>query len=459
MKVIISNTTNNAQLYPDDAVVIHDITNLKDDETIEWILIDWDDIKSQERYLHTIRSKAATSLLPIFCNKDNETALGKTLSDGHALHFDALQTKAEKINSLINEVKDQDDNSDPEIRLLMFLLSRPQVRLTFSLDISLPQLVRYPLMEVFISEPQSALKRINALSARGILAPDRIEDEVQMCPHCKNSLINYKNICPECHTVDIKKQRFLHCFSCGNTAPETEFLKKDAIICTHCNTKLRHIGIDYDRPLEEYICNAHQHAFMEPEVYSHCLSCHKECTPEHLISHKLCAYHLSDKGVNFIVNKENVNLEDLKDEHSYFDQSFFILFLDWMIRACTRNEHMKFTLFNINIKNNVELLEHYGLIKTRQLCDDFFNFLRSYFRSTDTFTRRHNEVATVIFTQTSSKDVSSIKKNVDRFLNDTQEGCVKVVVEMNTICSDTIDLTKYDAALLLAELDAQASDD
>lgn len=458
MKVIIRPTTTSTT-PAEDTTVVHDILEIKQEVNIEWILLDWDNSETQEQHLYALRHQSATSLLPIFCSLPSKSLLSETLSDGFSFDATQRQHKADIINRMLDELKENGSDDDPEFRFLTFLLTRPEVRLTFYLDISLPQLVRYPLMEVFIHDTHTALQRVNALDERGILISDRVEDEVQVCPYCKNSLINYKNICPQCQSVDIKRQRFLHCFSCGNTGPEQDFLKNDAIICANCNTKLRHIGIDYDRPLEEYCCNDYKHSFMEPEVCSHCLSCHKEFSPEHLISHKLSAYRLSDKGVNFIINKGALDLGDLKDEHSFFDPSFFMLFLDWMMHACIRYDYMSFTVFNIAIANNTQLLEAYGVIKTRQLCDDFFNFLRSYFRNTDIFTRRQNEVATVLFTQTSSKEIEPIIKNIKRFIEEAQEESVKIAVAMHTLSSDNIELSKYDAKLLLAELDGQTGDD
>lgn len=460
MKLIIGDVEIEA-LKNSDAMIIESIAelSLSNDESIDWILICHDKRDDLYAALAFFRRHKPYCLVPIF---SSVACLDENISqwlDGYYVNAQQIGDCANKINSKLADIINFIDYEDEENLLLCYLFSRVEKTLDFILDIHVPHVVRYPLSEMYIADKEIALRSVLLLTSRGFLESIAIKDEIQSCPHCKNCLVTYKNTCPECHTVDIKKQRFLHCFSCGNAEPEFSFLKKDILICSRCNTKLRHIGIDYDRPLEEYVCSR-QHAFIEPDVISHCLYCMKESLPSQLVSQKLSEYQLSNKGASHLISVDSVLEEQLKDKQGFFDSVYFSLFLDWMLSSCCRYEQISFSLLNLTITNDLELIERYGVVKTRQLYSEFFSYLRSQLRVTDVSARTDSESITIVFTQTDSSQAAYVKKNINKFIaNSTSVNQVNIKLKVDVISSDEIQVEKYDAKLLLSELSARRFDD
>jgi hypothetical protein len=109
---------------------------------------------------------------------------------------------------------------------------------------------------------------LNALLKREYLEPVEASNEIQVCSQCEGGLLNFKNCCPNCESVDLHMEPFVHCFSCGNVGPVKELMSHQELVCNRCQTTLKHIGIDYDKPLEDKICEKCQHRFFEPNTLS-----------------------------------------------------------------------------------------------------------------------------------------------------------------------------------------------
>ena len=55
------------------------------------------------------------------------------------------------------------------------------------------------------------------------------------------------------------------------------------IVCPKCHTHLRHIGSDYDRPIENYRCQSCSQSFVEGDVQVRCAMCENEMKPGDLV--------------------------------------------------------------------------------------------------------------------------------------------------------------------------------
>ena len=106
-----------------------------------------------------------------------------------------------------------------------------------------------------------------------LLEAGELLDRLRQCPSCSSSRLNYVDVCPECHALDIVREPSLHCFVCGHVGPQQAFLKGDALVCPNCLSQLRHIGSDYDRPLENYRCRSCGAFFVDAEVDVRCIDC------------------------------------------------------------------------------------------------------------------------------------------------------------------------------------------
>lgn len=452
LKIVIAHDENKSKYACfENTVTLTSFHELKQVSDIDWILVDWDIVDDIEQFILEFRTTSPLHYKPLFLNKPNVTKTLQLLVDGISLTEIEMDKTAQQINKKISDFREPVDPEDLEGLLLMFLLTRNNKNLNFELAPELPQKVRYPLMEIYIKDPLLAKKRVDALVDEQILVPHKVSDEIQLCPNCLNGWLNFKNVCPICRSVDIEKVQFIQCFSCGNTEPEQNFMTNDALICLNCHTKLKHIGIEYDKPLEEFVCKENHHRFMDSELECHCFNCHESFSTQRVISKKLASYKVSNKGINYLIHGKGLAYVDLKDVHNFLDESVFILFLNWFIQAAQRYDAYSFSVCNIYVNNYHELVEEHGMIGTKQLIHEFFNSLRSFFRATDLITRLDDEVATIIFSQSNSESFHAIERNI-RLIQENTKHNAAISIQINAISSDSIDLGEFNATRLLSEL-------
>lgn len=74
-------------------------------------------------------------------------------------------------------------------------------------------------------------------------------------------------------------------------------MSDDELVCSQCKTKLKHIGHDYDRPLESYSCNDCKSIFVDPEVITECIDCGFKTLTENMIKQKVSNYALTKKHI------------------------------------------------------------------------------------------------------------------------------------------------------------------
>lgn len=458
LKIIVSPSTDNEIKRP-DLKYVRDVGDISLDESIEYCLVTLDKVKDIQRAIKRFRTSKKLCLTPLFI-RQCPIQLTEGIIDAYDPSMDQLETVAQHINTKLADIEQGIDFDDEEQLLLSFLYSRDGLCLEPVIDATSPQLARYPLVEYFIEDKRVALKAVLSLASQDLLQASEIVDEIQCCPHCHNGWLSYRNTCPECQSVDIQKTAYLHCYRCGNTEPEYHFLKKNILICQRCNSQLSHIGIDYDRPLEEYLCVKNKHQFIDTKVICRCLSCKQDIATEHLYSQKISRYRLGDRGANHLHSKQALLSSDLKDEDNFCDPTYFSMFVDWMLRACSRHDKMSFSLVTIRILNTKELTQQLGLSKSRQLFRDFFAHLRAQLRTTDMGQRSDSGQVLLLLPQASSSSISAIRTNLGKFIKQykTQE-LITIRLSFHSISSDEIQIDKYDAQLLLYELNTRSHRD
>ncbi|MDL2252272.1 hypothetical protein LJC12_05410, partial [Odoribacter sp. OttesenSCG-928-J03] len=108
-------------------------------------------------------------------------------------------------------------------------------------------------------------------------------DKVPLCRHCFSSHLVFTETCPYCQDSDIYLEESIHHFQCANISPESSYVKGDDLVCPKCRKKLRHIGVDYDRPSALYHCRICSHSFSKPKMRVTCTSCTSVSTPDSLL--------------------------------------------------------------------------------------------------------------------------------------------------------------------------------
>lgn len=338
-----------------------------------------------------IRQREHYQLIPLFFwgkAEDKEEQLFDGPFDSRAL------MKAGEIQERISLLPSGKLTEDIELWLLSYLFCREGFVLKGYFNYHNSAGFGYPLLNLLLQNDHSENNWLflQSMVSRDLLKHERVVDEIQVCPHCNGALLNFKNCCPNCQSIDTTLQQFVHCFTCGNIGPISTFLKHDQLICDRCNSKLRHIGIDYDKPLEDKLCNQCSFNFFEAEVMTICLVCLKLTKPNDLNTQKIYEYSLAKRGEQLVRGRDQVIFPNIDQFFKIIDYQSFKLLLNWQIKLSKRYQDHIFSLIVLKVTNIEVLIEHYGLLNTEKILEQFFERLCSLFRDSDLVTREDNSL-------------------------------------------------------------------
>jgi len=384
------------------------------------IVIGCDDPSLTEDCIRAVRSRPSFSIAPLVLLRDlgTRTAL---MTDGHADTFHGVVARMQPIVARIREIPSGVVEQGQDFRLLGYLYARPDVVLTTERHWRNQEVHSYPLAQV-LSDPNTPIDRwIANLVDRNYLERVELLDRLRLCPKCGGCHHNFVDACPHCRSIDIVQKPFLHCFTCGHVAPEEKFLTTGVLVCPNCLTRLRHIGADYDRPLENYVCRHGDETFAEPLVIARCLSCGAQNDPESLIPREVHSYRLSERGV---LAARTGSLEDiyaLFDNLNYIRPQFFENLVDWLMAVCHRHAEERFSLIGMRFRNVLELTDRIGRYRTAELVDEFALRLRETIRRTDLTTRTGRHTLWILLPKT---DCPACRVLVGRF-EDIRQGTLQ----------------------------------
>jgi Thaumarchaeal output domain 1 len=133
---------------------------------------------------------------------------------------------------------------------------------------SRPEIVFYPLLDTM----PDARRVLEGLADAGLLRR-RFFDRLHVCAGCGSSRLNVREECPACRSSHLLEATLVHHYACGHQAQEDVFRDGDALVCPKCRKRLRHYGVDYDRPGRLVVCKGCGAHASEPEVGFLCTDC------------------------------------------------------------------------------------------------------------------------------------------------------------------------------------------
>lgn len=330
--------------------------------------------------LQTIRESESYWSLPIFLTMPS-SELAESLSDGVADTYEGLRHSIGVIESRLKELPTaQLACASPEFKLCAFLYSRSERTLLPLQSTQHRTLWDYPLVSAFCaSSPEASQHIISELELRNLLTPVRLVDRVKDCAQCDSALLSFIDTCPDCHSIDIESSQFFHCFTCGHVAPESKFVRRDSLQCPQCEAKFKHIGVDYDRPLEENVCRTCSAAFIDGDVIARCLSCNAVNNPAQLRSRKVHEYTLSSRAPYAVRHGELQTIAELVDKSQFASPAYFNQMVDWLLSLSKRYESESFSLLKLSV--NAPAAEY--IAANAQQNDVFFRRMAELTRETD----------------------------------------------------------------------------
>ncbi len=268
------------------------------------------------------------------------------LADGRQTLSDAREG-AERVARARAALPYGTDGLDLEERVLHFLYLRDGARLQPLCDRHSRLLYRYPLVEALGANEDQAAQLVQSLQRRRWLEADAPIDRTRHCRQCSGAHPHYFDVCPHCRSIQIERAMALHCFTCGHVAPQADFQQESALVCPQCHARLRHIGVDYDRPLVQYACADCHHVFIETSVLTRCLDCDAVAAPDALDVRVVAPLRLAARARAMLRQNLQDDLDSDPLTSGYVPIGQFRRMLDWVLAAGRSARSQTFTLVRV----------------------------------------------------------------------------------------------------------------
>ncbi len=372
------------------------------------------------------------------------------LVDGQLLPPLDLQEEINQVADLRESYKQVDNDISKTGRLIKYLWLRPKFILRPYHEWQCQRFYQYPLLDKLSYDATDSYEWLLTLANTKILEPLVLIDRQRECAFCRSSHLSFVDVCPNCRAIDIEIQPSLHCFTCGCVDIQEKFLHDGILICPKCSTQLRHIGSDYDRPIENYGCQACHQTFDEAEILVRCAMCEKEMKPNDLVSNKIYSWQLSDKGRTVAVRGTEVDMLSSFDQLDFISIDLFVHNLDWLLTSARRYPSITFSLFGIYFANLPELVETMGHSRLLQMLESFEQRLRNMLRTPDLSTRSSENLLWLLLPNADEEGLRGFQVRIEANLESIQEGSeYKLEARFMGIASSQVP-SREDAELLLA---------
>ncbi len=338
------------------------------------------------RLLRSLRATAATALLPVFLEEPADGPSNE-IADGNGLSPGRMEEIAEDIHIRLKDLDIEAVRDSLDLRMLAYLHSRPWKRLLPVISPLSPGVYTWPLADALSGGLLETDAWIDSLLERALIQEGDLIERVRFCPRCDGGHLNYVDICPFCRSMNIVQVPFIHCFTCGRVGPQDVFFKAGELQCPFCGTKLRHIGSDYDRPMENYLCNDCSKSFAEPEVSARCLLCGNWSITDELVPKNFRMYSLSDKGILAARTGTIEDVYSILDTLNYMKPQPFMHILDWMLKLASRPPVEPFCVMLLSFPGFDRFIEQKGGRVAMEVLGTITRRLRDMIRSTDVSTR------------------------------------------------------------------------
>ena len=380
------------------------------------------------------------------------------LSDGYCNTFDRARRRTREIRLLSAQLPVLEKAVNKDQRLLRFLYTRTDYHLRPMRDFNHPHVYHYPLLTCFKDRGSHEGAWLESLVERKLLEQEKLIDRIRLCSSCDSVYLNYLDVCKRCNSLSIEQKPFIHCFSCGHVAPQDDFHFRGTLTCPKCTSRLRHIGQDYDRPLENYECNGCKHVFEEPHIVARCYRCGSDSEPNQLVTRAVYTHQLSEAGRVVVRTGGMDQLLAVFDSLNYVTPGYFNRSLNWMLSIAGRHRDQVFSILGLSLNNVDAMIAQVGNNSVVRMLDAFAVRVRELLRDTDISTRSGDGMIWILLPRSDRKGCLHVQRRLYELqkLSQKENG---MGLSLDTVSyTAPEDLTKgEDAELLMAKLTAELS--
>lgn len=223
------------------------------------------------------------------------------------------------------------------------------------------------------------------------------------------------------------------------------------MLCPNCLTRLRHIGTDYDRPMESLSCRACNVSFIDSLVHARCLDCNHSQQPDELRVREIRNYSMTERAR---LRCRQGFSEELSGE--YFSRlnlvslNEFTNLLDWQIQQASRYPNFaKCSLLALQFDG----LEHVlNTPEGQASLDTLMERIDQTIRDTDRCSRSREDLLWCLLPYTGRKDVKKLEQRLVELAKLLVSGDASV--ELKTVTTTLPDdlVSDESAQLLMARL-------
>lgn len=279
-----------------------------------------------------------------------------------------------------HQLKSIDIERQPKDKLLAWLLMQDTRSLLPQKSPFNLKIYSYPLLDVYVNEANNSQSYLMNKITKGELEKSNYVDRVRYCTGCSSNHLNYTESCPACKSSHVQTKSSLHCFTCGHVSHEDDFRSENTLGCPKCLTKLKHIGTDYDRPLEVYECMDCAHDFIEADTIVKCFCCEKTTDidalqVEHINEYKL-APHVKDAIFSKAATPPLLLLGELQEP------GYFCSLLEWTNRFSAKREQTAL-LLKVSLNGMEAYMSSHGEAALNKLIGELRERMFKLFKDTD----------------------------------------------------------------------------
>ena len=327
----------------------------------------------QDRVLQVVRRDPSRYLYPVFCVL--QSPLSPMLSDGL---LPQLEDRAPDMLERLLLLTPREHPDEME-KLAWYSWPRAHFRLLPRWQAGCRQGYSYPLLDCLLGSDAGA--SLPQLVYERLLQSGQLVDRIRLCNSCDSAHLNFVDVCPECSHIAIQAKPAVHCFTCGYVDDQDAFMQQGVLRCPKCVTTLRHIGVDYDRPLEKYRCLSCHARFMEAAVQARCHECGQVHKPDDLVVSPIYEYRIG-KLARHIAREGTQQLHLPLTWGAPMAMDHFPWLLQWSNSLLQRHGGSH-TLLAIRVEHLAELRTELGLLKTQLRLGALLARLQALFRDTD----------------------------------------------------------------------------
>lgn len=356
----------------------------------------------QDRVLQAVRRDPDRYFHPVFCL--DKSPLSPMLADGLLVQLDERVPHMLERLALLR-LREHPDEME---KLAWYSWPRAHFRLLPRWQAGCRQGYSYPLLDCLLgSESAGSLPQ---LVSERLLQSEQLVDRVRLCNRCHSAHLNFVDVCPECAHIALEAKPAVHCFTCGHVDDQDAFMQQGALRCPKCVTTLRHIGVDYDRPLEKYLCLSCHARFMEAAVLARCHECGQASKPDDLVVAPIHEYRIG-KLAHHVAREGTQRLHLPLTWGTPMAMDHFPWLLQWSNSLLQRHGGSH-TLLAIRVDHLAEFRAELGLLKALQRLAALLARLQALFRDTDVVCQYADDQLLLLLPYTDAEDRAMLQSRI-----------------------------------------------